>query len=416
MPLDIFSIQPKQDFSDLKDTNIRKNKDVSNLDFSKTEDSQFDKELNRAEERTDKRVKQHKKPEHKSDKVTHKQVEQKVDEIEKKIENLKNSDKPIDKENLEKVEILLKKIKSILAKIRNNQGEGSKKVLLQLNDNKINLLAMMGMMLDEIDNLLAMPNKFEQLAKLTKKLDGKMAEVESLLDGDTAKINPEETNLNKPLNGELKREDITTKSQKPKVKVIDKRKNQFTVKGTKNNSVQENQKPAVLENGKNDLAVNMAKIKTQHSVKVASVKYTSFSNAVSRANIEALLQNVTGRAVIILKNGKSEFKMKLTPPELGKLDMRFTLEDGMLTGKIVVSSPEAKALFDEHLGELQRQMQAAGINLGSLDVSLGDENAQEQSEQAHTGLSGFIGDGSMDIFDDVSGVNYLFDSSVNYIA
>jgi flagellar hook-length control protein FliK len=111
-------------------------------------------------------------------------------------------------------------------------------------------------------------------------------------------------------------------------------------------------------------------------VKVVFPEHTSLA----RVSVEHLLQQVAGKALITLRDGQSEMRLQLTPPELGRMDMKIVLEDGQMKGKIVVSTPEAKALFDQNLGELQRQLQQVGIQLGQLDVSLGQFERGDSSQ------------------------------------
>ena len=120
--------------------------------------------------------------------------------------------------------------------------------------------------------------------------------------------------------------------------------------------------------------------KLDQSPAVFAKQYATFSSSVSKANLESLLENITARAVVTLRDGKSEMKLNLTPPELGRMSMKLTLEDGQMIGKIVVSTPEAKMLFDQNLGELQRQLQQAGVNVGQLDVSLGQPDGSANQD------------------------------------
>ncbi len=144
-------------------------------------------------------------------------------------------------------------------------------------------------------------------------------------------------------------------------------------------------------------------------------------SGISKVNLEALMQNITGRALVTLKDGKSELKMNLIPPELGRMSMKFSLEDGQLIGKIVVSTPEAKMIFDQNLGDLQRALQQAGVNLTNLNVSLGSQgnggNDNNSSKLADNGIDGItdIQNNSIEEISD-SRINSLLESSINYIA
>ncbi|MGL5254131.1 MAG: flagellar hook-length control protein FliK [Brevinema sp.] len=96
--------------------------------------------------------------------------------------------------------------------------------------------------------------------------------------------------------------------------------------------------------------------------------------------IENMMSQIGARSLVVLRDGGSEFKMKLTPPELGQMKISFRLEEGMMMGKIVVSTPEAKALFEENMNMLKESFKQSGINIAQVDVSLGD--GRESFEKA----------------------------------
>ncbi|MGL4367406.1 MAG: flagellar hook-length control protein FliK [Brevinemataceae bacterium] len=102
--------------------------------------------------------------------------------------------------------------------------------------------------------------------------------------------------------------------------------------------------------------------------------YTSLSSAVTRVQVDALMQSVSGKAAIILQDGGSELQMKLTPPELGKMKLSFVMEDSIMLGKVVVETPEAKLFFEQNIDNLRESLAQAGIRLSNVDVELGGRN------------------------------------------
>ncbi|OHD57545.1 MAG: hypothetical protein A2Y33_09745 [Spirochaetes bacterium GWF1_51_8] len=143
--------------------------------------------------------------------------------------------------------------------------------------------------------------------------------------------------------------------------------------------------------------------------------YQSFANPVSRANIESIMHGVTGKAIVVLQEGRSEMRLNLSPPELGKMNMKFELENGELIGKIVVSTQEAKMLFDQNLGDLQKNLQDAGVNVTSLDVSLGQEENNAEEKDASSARNGGILTDELALDEEWTALS-LYDSSVNLIA
>lgn len=108
--------------------------------------------------------------------------------------------------------------------------------------------------------------------------------------------------------------------------------------------------------------------------------YESFSSPVSRIQVEAMMQNIAGKAFITLQDGSSEMKMKLTPPELGQMKLSFRVEDGIMSGKIVVGTQEARFFFEQNLDNLRQSLAEVGIMLAGVDVQLDGGAFKEQEE------------------------------------
>lgn len=154
---------------------------------------------------------------------------------------------------------------------------------------------------------------------------------------------------------------------------------------------------------------------------VAAQSYTQFSNPVSRANLEALMQGIAGKAMVTLEEGKSEMRMKLFPPELGQMNMKLSFEDGQMIGKIVVQTQEAKMLFDQNMTDLQNAMQESGIDIGSLDVSLSqsgnpDEDFELFGEISGIGNVGEKASNGSELVQLLAMRGSLIDSSINLLA
>lgn len=163
-------------------------------------------------------------------------------------------------------------------------------------------------------------------------------------------------------------------------------------------------------------------VKTEVS-ESAQNAYTSLSNPVSRANVEALLNGIAGKAQITLEDGKSEMRMKLFPPELGKMSVKFNLEDGNLRAHIVVSTPEAKALFDDNLFEMYEALEQSGVDTASIDVSVFSGSSQEADAFFGDDSEGFDGFSVTDTrnsgaeeMPELQITASLMDSMVNFIA
>ncbi len=360
-------------------------------------------------------------------KVTVEELQKSVQGLEDKIEKMKAKASPEQLQELEKIQDFLKQIKEILAKLKDSKVQ----VNLRNEGGKIDFFQMMAQLLQDLSQVLDSPQGLNQALHKLEGLDKKLEEIRSgISQKQSAK---EEMKLFSDANLKEK-EPVQQEAKEDKVKVIDNRsvRKDLQIKGGSttvvrmeknqdsnglftqqlNNLVKNTPQDNAGQNAQAEMQVNR-----QHTQDQARVEYTNFSSSVSRAHMESLMSNIAGRAVVTLGEGRSEVKMRLTPPELGNMNIKFSLEDGKMIGKIVVSTQEAKMLFDQNLWDLQKSLQNAGIDVQSLDVNVGQEDSGEKEAELFPkpGLA-LSGMESVAELSPLDGSGHLYTSSVNYIA
>lgn len=184
---------------------------------------------------------------------------------------------------------------------------------------------------------------------------------------------------NKPLEFDNKNENSdTNKDFKSNIVMKDLRNNK------KDNTAQtlftlENIDKKTLKNneGTNNSIISTIEIagNKSDSLTTAQKAYNIVSSSVTRIQVEALMQNLAAKTAIILHDGGSELRMKLTPPELGQMKLSFMIEDSLMRGKIIVETPEAKMFFEQNIDNLRESLAQSGVTLGGVDVEL--SNGQE---------------------------------------
>ncbi|HJW85568.1 MAG TPA: flagellar hook-length control protein FliK [Candidatus Brocadiaceae bacterium] len=75
---------------------------------------------------------------------------------------------------------------------------------------------------------------------------------------------------------------------------------------------------------------------------------------------------------------RSEIKMYLTPPELGKVKIHFTEEHDEVKAKIFVENAEVKATIENNIHHLRESIASSGINIHKLEVYLQNEDTGKQ--------------------------------------
>ncbi len=108
------------------------------------------------------------------------------------------------------------------------------------------------------------------------------------------------------------------------------------------------------------------------------------SNQNGQSNIQRFLneQNLESRDVFrtLVRNAKlrlsdqrQEALIQLKPEKLGRIKLKITVEDGVITGKIIAETNEARELLDMGFQDLKEEFERSGITVDSFDISTGGE-------------------------------------------
>jgi flagellar hook-length control protein FliK len=84
---------------------------------------------------------------------------------------------------------------------------------------------------------------------------------------------------------------------------------------------------------------------------------------------------------LVLKDGGGEIRLVLKPESLGSVRIRMNIVDNAIEGRIIVDSSAVKHVFDGSIDALRRALTAEGFQMGSLQVSVGGQNADTGGRQ-----------------------------------
>jgi flagellar hook-length control protein FliK len=79
---------------------------------------------------------------------------------------------------------------------------------------------------------------------------------------------------------------------------------------------------------------------------------------------------------LVLKDGGGEIRLVLKPESLGSVRVRMNVVDNNIEGRIIVDSAAVKHVMDGSVDALRRALTAEGFQMGSLQVSVGGQDAQ----------------------------------------
>ncbi|MGD2000896.1 MAG: flagellar hook-length control protein FliK [Desulfobacterales bacterium] len=85
------------------------------------------------------------------------------------------------------------------------------------------------------------------------------------------------------------------------------------------------------------------------------------------------LGQIVDKAVFRLRNGQSEVRIDLKPDSLGHVRLQIVTENHQVTLRIMTESHAAKNLIDSGIGQLKADLQAQGLRVDELEVSVANE-------------------------------------------
>jgi flagellar hook-length control protein FliK len=83
-----------------------------------------------------------------------------------------------------------------------------------------------------------------------------------------------------------------------------------------------------------------------------------------------------------VKNGKSNFEIRLDPADLGRIDVRISVDSsGQMTSHLMVEKPETLSMLQQDAPQLQQALNDAGFKTGDsgLQFSLRDQSSSGQN-------------------------------------
>jgi len=86
-------------------------------------------------------------------------------------------------------------------------------------------------------------------------------------------------------------------------------------------------------------------------------------------------------STMVLRDGGGEIRLVLKPESLGSVRVRMNLVDNHIEGRIIVDSAAVKHVFDGSVDALRRALTAEGFQMGSLQVSVGGQDAQADQDR-----------------------------------
>lgn len=103
--------------------------------------------------------------------------------------------------------------------------------------------------------------------------------------------------------------------------------------------------------------------------------------------IAQLTKGFEDQSPLPTNGGVREIEIRLHPEHLGRVHLKLSLEEGVLSARITVGSSAAREAVDQGLAQLRQTLGQQGYNVGSLDVNFGGASlfGREQRQEKPNG-------------------------------
>lgn len=106
----------------------------------------------------------------------------------------------------------------------------------------------------------------------------------------------------------------------------------------------------------------------------------SFVNQ-KKNNFNEQLQSIIHNSKVFIKDGKNgSFSVKLYPEELGKIGVNLSLNKGIISGRFIAESAEAREMLAENISVIKERLQEAGISVGEFQINVKDDRDDWDSD------------------------------------
>ena len=122
----------------------------------------------------------------------------------------------------------------------------------------------------------------------------------------------------------------------------------------------------------------------------------------ARMNPSLMLEQLSGRMTMMLKNGQSTMRLHLNPPELGGIRIELKVDGSSVRATIVAENQQVQQMLGSNSSELRQSLSEQGFNLDKFEVLSQSQFQQAGSDQGDSGqgrgqtgrtLSGDVGEG-----------------------
>ena len=96
-------------------------------------------------------------------------------------------------------------------------------------------------------------------------------------------------------------------------------------------------------------------------------------------NTTDVIAQIMDKIKFSIKPNISEIKMILKPEQLGEVSLKIATQNGIVTAQFIAENQKVKEVIEANFNQLRDMLSEQGIDVGSLEVNVSDENNNEQT-------------------------------------
>jgi len=101
-------------------------------------------------------------------------------------------------------------------------------------------------------------------------------------------------------------------------------------------------------------------------------------SSLSRVDQQAIIEQITEKLQIAVRNGVHEMRITLRPQELGEVRMNIRVEGDQVTARMLVESEQVKAIVEKHFQQLKDALEQQNLHAAKLSVDVGTDADRQQ--------------------------------------
>jgi hypothetical protein len=184
-----------------------------------------------------------------------------------------------------------------------------------------------------------------------------------------------------------KNEDVPKESKDNKIKIEDRMsvknndEKKIIKKASEKSNTLESAKDVDNKEVKSEIRLDVNELK--HLVRNTGEKPADFSKEILDDNREKIFDNIAKNTRITLANNETKFSTMIRPENFGRIDIKFTVKDGKIEGRMILQTQEAADFFKANVEELKAVFSKSNVEMGNIDIALAGQNFNSQSGNRH---------------------------------